>query len=357
MPAEEDTGAAAVSRELPIRNIEPDTESFDIVKTYHRLLAEDTDLIMPLAAIEAMIEALRHMSSSTVHETMDLLKEQSAKLQSSVENPIAVYHGTDLFQQYFLKQLKQPGPDSETTSSHKNFEVVREQLLRNGTSFVQKAKQAREKIAWVGRRYIRDNYTILTYGGSRAVEVLLTRATETQGGDPPRRFKVIHVADEARPAKSDRVVAALREKGVKVATIPSTAVAFAMETVDRVVVGAEAVTSNAGIISGMGTYPIALIAKAYKKEVFVATEQYKFGDTYPSYQSSLGFPGFKQNIINYQSNRTPQQDAAQPPANPVDYTPPEYITSFFTDQGDLAPQAVRRNILEFIVDKPVELPM
>lgn len=160
----------------------------------------------------------------------------------------------------------------------------------------------------------------MTYGGSRAVEVLLTRATETQGGDPPRRFKVIHVADEARPAKSDRVVAALREKGVKVATIPSTAVAFAMETVDRVVVGAEAVTSNAGIISGMGTYPIALIAKAYKKEVFVATEQYKFGDTYPSYQSSLGFPGFKQNIINYQSNRTPQQDAAQPPANPVDYT-------------------------------------
>lgn len=112
---------------------------------------EDDDLIMPLAAIEAMIESLRHMSSTTVHETMDLLKEQSAKLQRSVENPIAVYHGTDLFQQYFLKQLKQPGPDSETTSSHKNFEVVREHLLRNGTSFVQKAKQAREKIAWAGR--------------------------------------------------------------------------------------------------------------------------------------------------------------------------------------------------------------
>lgn len=160
----------------------------------------------------------------------------------------------------------------------------------------------------------------MTYGGSRAVEVLLTRATETQGGDAPRRFRVIHVVDEARPAKSEKVVAALREKGVKVATIPSTAIAFAMETVDRVVVGAEAVTSNAGIISGLGTYPIALVAKAYNKDVFVAAEQYKFGDTYPEYQSRLGFPGFRQNIINYQSNRTPQQDATQPPANPVDYT-------------------------------------
>lgn len=34
MPAEEDTGAAAVSRELPIRNIEPDTESFEYVFSF-----------------------------------------------------------------------------------------------------------------------------------------------------------------------------------------------------------------------------------------------------------------------------------------------------------------------------------
>lgn len=93
-----------------------------------------------------------------------------------------------------------------------------------------------------------------------------------------------------------------------------------METVDRVIVGAEAVTSNAGIISGLGTYPIALVAKAYNKEVFVAAEQYKFGDTYPSYQSSLGFAGFKQSIINFRSSRTPEQDVHQPPASPVDYT-------------------------------------
>ena len=106
---------------------------------------------MPLAAIEAMIEALRHMSSTTVHETMDLLKAQSAKLQSSVANPIPVYHGTDLFQQYFLRELKKTGPDRVVTSSHKNFEVVREQLLRSGAAFVLKAKRARETIAIVGR--------------------------------------------------------------------------------------------------------------------------------------------------------------------------------------------------------------
>lgn len=213
--------------------------------------------------------------------------------------------------------------------------------------------------------------------------MLLARATETHGGDAPRRFRVIHVIDDAKPMGSERAVTALREKGIKVSTIPNSAVAYAMEQVDRVVVGAEAVTSNAGIISRLGTYQIALVAKAYSKEFFVAAEQYKFGDTYPEAQSRLGFPGFKQNIVNFQSSRTlagSQQNGSQSPADPVDYTvrsaappitlalnlaplaltdrqPPEYITSFFTDQGDLTPQAVRKNILDFIVDKPVELPM
>ncbi|RYP74189.1 hypothetical protein DL771_003122 [Monosporascus sp. 5C6A] len=357
MPSAVDAGTS--SRELPVRN-NPDIESFDIVETYNRLLAEDPDLIKSLAAIEAMIEALRHVSSTTVHETMDLMKAQSAKLQSSVTNPIAVYHGTDLFQQYFLKQLKQPGPDRETTSSHRNFEVVREQLLRNGTAFVQKAKRARETIAWVGRRFIRDNYTILTHGGSRAVGTLLERATESHGGDPPRRFNVIYVIDETKPTESNRMVEALRAKGVKVATIPVSAVAYAMEKVDRVILGAEAVASNGGVISRMGTYQIALIAKAHNKELFVAAEQYKFGDTFPENQSRLGFPGFKQNIISFRSSRSQGQaseDTCQAPSDPVDYTPPEFITSFFTDQGDLTPQAVARNILDFIVDKPVDLPM
>ncbi len=184
---------------------------------------------------------------------------------------------------------------------------------------------------YIGRRYIRDNYTILTHGGSRAVEVLLTRATDSHGGDAPRRFKVIHVIDEARPKESDRAVSALRDRGVKVATIPISAVAFAMETVDRIIVGAEAVTSNAGIISRMGTYQIALVAKAYNKQLFVAAEQYKFGDTYPDRQSSLGFPGFKQNIINFQSSRTLEKsgpDSSRPPADPVDYTVRSFEQAF-----------------------------
>lgn len=326
---------------------------------------------MPVAAIEALIEALSQSSAKTVFETMDLIKTQSAKLRKAVTNPIALTHGTDLFQQYLVMSLKQPGPDGKETSSHENFEVVRQHLMRNGRLFAQRAKQAREHIASVGREYILDDYTILTHGGSRVVGTLLGRAAESTLGDSRRRFKVIHVINEARRTESLRVVAALREKGVPVATIPESAVAYSMGKADMVIVGAEAVTANGGIISRMGTYQLALLAKTRRKEFFVAAEQHKFGRTFPVDQFDLGFD---QAIIKFQAGESEAagNDAKPSIADPVDYTvreaistkrmcigplltkqkkkkqPPEFITSFISDNGVLTPTAVAKQIIDLM---------
>ncbi|KAI2624385.1 nagb/rpia/CoA transferase-like protein [Hypoxylon sp. NC1633] len=331
-------------RELPIRD-NPDLESFDIVSAYHKLLADDPELTMPVAAIEALIEALSQSSAKTVFETMDLIKTQSAKLRNAVRNPIALTHGTDLFQQYLVMSLKQPGPDGKETSSHENFEVVRQHLMRNGRLFAQRAKQAREHIAIIGREYIRDNHTILTHGGSRVVGTLLGRAAESIPGDPFRQFKVIYVVNEARRTESLRVVTALQAKGIPVATIPESAAAYSMGNVDMVIVGAEAVTANGGIISGMGTYQLALLAKARKKGFYVAAEQHKFGKTFPMDQFDLGF---QQDIIDFKTQEGDDNDTKKLIAEPVDYTPPEYITSFFSDSGDLTPTTVAKQVIELM---------
>lgn len=286
---------------------------------------------MPVAAIEALIEALSQSSAKTVFETMDLIKTQSAKLRGAVRNPIALTHGTDLFQQYLVLSLKQPGPDGKETSSHENFEVVRQHLMRNGRLFAQRAKQAREQIAAVGRPYIRDDdvrggdgyFTVLTHGGSRVVGTLLGRAAESVAGDSARRFKVIHVMSEARHAESNRVVAALRAKGVPVATIPESAAAYAISKthlVHMVLVGAEAVTANGGIISRMGTYQLAQLAKAHNKNFYVAAEQHKFGKTFPLNQFDLGFD---QEMLDFHASKTQEgerKNAKHPIEDPVDYT-------------------------------------
>ncbi|KAI1403390.1 nagb/rpia/CoA transferase-like protein [Hypoxylon fuscum] len=343
-------GIIQSERVIPIRD-NPDLESFDIVSTYQKLLADDPDLTMPVAAIEALIEALSQSSAKTVFETMDLIKTQSAKLRKAVRNPIALTHGTDLFQQYLVMSLKQPGPDGKETSSHENFEVVRQHLMRNGRLFALRAKEARENIATVGREYIRDNYTILTHGGSRVVGTILGRAAESIPGDARRRFNVIHIMNEARLTESNRVVAALRAKGIPVATIPESAAAYAMgkvHAVNMVLVGAEAVTANGGIISRMGTYQLAQIAKAHNKDFYVAAEQHKFGKTFPLHQFDLGFD---QGMINFHASKTQEEDekiSKQPIEDPVDFTPPQLITSFLSDNGVLTPTAVAKQVIDLM---------
>ncbi len=48
-----------------------------------------------------------------------------------------------------------------------------------------------------------------------------------------------------------------------------------------VVVGAEAVVENGGIVNKLGTYQIAVCAKACNKPFYVAAESYKFCRIYP----------------------------------------------------------------------------
>lgn len=112
---------------------------------------------MPMATIEALIEALGASSATTVFETMKLVEAQSDMLRQSplVANPMAVRHGSDFFKQYLVRELRQlPSSGSATSgpgSRDQQFEGIRQHLLRNARLFATRAKDAREKIAYTGR--------------------------------------------------------------------------------------------------------------------------------------------------------------------------------------------------------------
>ena len=105
---------------------------------------------------------------------------------------------------------------------------------------------------------------------------LLGKAAEASKTGGNVRFKVIYVMNEARSSESKAVVSLLRAKGVPVATISEGAVGYAMGKVNLVIVGAEGVVENGGIISRLGTYQIALLAKAAGKPFYVAAERYVY---------------------------------------------------------------------------------
>jgi len=283
---------------------------------------------MPVAAIEALIELLAQSRADTVYETLDLVKAQSEYLKSQIPNSISLSAGTDLFQRYLISSLK--------PTSTGSFEAIRQHLLSNGRLFVSRAKGARERIASYGKHFVRDGSVVLTHGGSRVVGTLLSKAAEASASGGNVRFKVIYVMNEARSTESKAVVSSLREKGVPVATISEGAVGYAMAKVNLVIVGAEGVVENGGIISRLGTYQIALLARAAKKEFYVAVETHKFVRLYPLGQDDLGID---QEVINF----TTEDDTMEKKLAAIN----------LEENGEYFPKTVHRNGLVDAVDYTV----
>lgn len=300
-----------------IANMSTETEKgpapeFDIVATYRGILEDDPELTMPVAAIEALVEAIAQSSVSTVAETLALLERHTAALKASIANPISLSAGTDLFQRYLITTLNRPaslnlGPDDD-------FRAIRNHLLSNGKLFVERAKQSREKIASFGKHFIRDGATVLTNGGSRVVGALLRRAAESS----TIRFKVIHVIPDASSSDSKeglQTVADLRANQIPVAAIPDSAVAYSLGKVDMVIVGAEGVVENGGIISRMGTYQMGLLAKSKGKPFYVVAESHKFVRLYPLSQFDLPV---EQKMLDFKVTSEHQGKVAEEQKNPFD---------------------------------------
>lgn len=333
-----------------------DGTTFDVVSTYHRLLAEDSDLTMPVAAIESLILGLANTPSTTISETLDLVSKLTLQLKRSIPNSISLSAGTDLFQQYLISSLQKPS----SSGGSGDFDQIRSHLVQNGKLFVERAKAARETIASFGKKFVRDGNTVLTNGGSRVVGALLKSAAESSSSDSKRgsiRFRVIYVvsAEDGQDSESTSNIAALRERDIPVATIPPTAVAFVMGQVTQCFVGAEGVVENGGIISRMGTYQVALLAKAMGKPFYVVSESHKFVRLFPLNQEDLGI---EQNVVDFRTAKGSENDGGGMsnkegakkkdwrPEDAVDYTPPNLISGIITESGVQLPSAVSEELIK-----------
>lgn len=81
---------------------------------------------------------------------------------------------------------------------------------------------------------------------------------------------------EGRPDRTGlRMSNELAALDIPVKVLIDSAVAYSMDEVDMVFVGADGVVESGGIINMMGTYQIALVAHSMNKPVYVAAESYK----------------------------------------------------------------------------------
>ena len=104
-----------------------------------------------------------------------------------------------------------------------------------------------------------------------------------------------------------------------------------LKDIDFILTGADAICENGGIINRVGTCTISVCAKQYSKPVYVLVSSLKYLKMYIMEQKDL-------NILNkkYSMNNN----------GIVDFTPPEFITTFFTDKGIFLPYAICDEIIK-----------
>jgi translation initiation factor eIF-2B subunit alpha len=177
-----------------------------------------------------------------------------------------------------------------------NLDEWKAKILARGERFVAEAHLRREKIGQIGLKFIKNDTTILIHSYSRVVMHLLQKAAESG-----IQFNVL--VTESRPSAAgfvfhlfnalysrERVLAELQSLDIPTQIILDAAVGYYIEKVDMILVGAEGVVESGGIINQIGTYQIAVVAKAARKPFYVVVESFKFARLFPINQYDLPRP-------------------------------------------------------------------
>eukprot|EP01136_Pigoraptor_vietnamica_P034162 Opistho-1_new@97823 len=299
----------------------------DMGAHFKALLAAEPDLPTAVAAVRTLIQAIKESKSTTMMELREEIKSVIQLLTSSVGFSISLSSGCDLFMRFVTR-----------TALDSNFEECKRLLIERGNIFVEKAASSRVKIAQIGTPFIRDGATILTHARSRVINRLLVEAVKAN-----KRINVI--VTESRPDNAGYACAKfLEEAGIPVTVILDAAVGYVMEKADLVLVGAEGVVESGGIINKIGTYQIAVVAKAANKPVYAVAESFKFVRLFPLNQYDLPTQSKSDNPFVMESYGPLSGVKFMNPS--VDYTPPAYISLLFTDLGVLTPSAVSDELIK-----------
>jgi len=290
---------------------------------FQTCLKDDPDVSIPLTAIKTLIRFIQVSEAGTISGLHDSLKTVIRQLHETTENAGKSVSSISSGCELLLRFITLAAPEDLLS---KDFSECKRVLAQRGELFLQKAENSRKKIAVLSQQFIRDGSVILTHSKSRVVLELLLAAGKN------KRFKV-YVTESNPNQQGYDTEKILKENNIPCTVILDSAVGYIMERVDMILLGAEAVVESGGIINKIGSFQLAVMAKAMNKPVYAAAESYKFLREYP----------LKQKEIKNCNTYLKPEEKGHPL---VDYTPPSYITLLFTDLGVLTPSAVSDELIK-----------
>ncbi|MCO5554880.1 hypothetical protein L7F22_008417 [Adiantum nelumboides] len=325
--AQAEAALVAPSSPLPRRSPFNGSPPFSVIEEFN-VWRSKPELAEAVAAIKALTAVIQRSDATTMMGLEKELQNASEVLKAWDETSISLSAGCDLFMRYVTRT---------SALEYEDIRAGKARLIERGERFGEISLKAIKTIAMLGQEFIRDGSTILTHGFSRVVLAILKLAAANR-----KHFSVI--CTEGRPDSTGVEMAKeMVTIGVPVTLIIDSAVAYTMQSVDMLLMGADGVVESGGIINMIGTYQAAMVARSMNKPVYVAAESYKFARMYPLDQKDMS-PSPRH--VDF---HVPLPAPIRVECSARDYTPPQFLTLLFTDLGVLTPSAVSDELIQLYV--------
>jgi len=289
-----------------------DNRTTEIIKKFKELTREGES--PAIGAIRTLLFFIGRSEGSTVNylaeemsDIVKVLKEPSGKSKLAIASACAQF--------IRFATLNLANIEAEDMSTCKR------RIEAEGSKYMRRCEKSTGIIARLASSFIFDGAKILIHSNSTVVLQTLRSISETV------QFEVFCTTSNKDPISN------LSGPNIRLTTIDNSEVGYIMETIDLVLVGAEAVVKNGGIINQVGTLSIAICAKEMNKPMYVLAESFKFSLIYPLNQADVP----KEYGVDAKGRVR------------VDYTPPKYLTLLVTDRGLLTPTAVCDELIEMYI--------
>jgi len=272
------------------------------------------------AAVNALKIACEKSSAKNAQDFLGDLRVVARTLLETRPTAVSLPNGI----RYVMHRINQAGQQSQ------EVEGLRSAGIGAAKEFISNSRTAMERIGDIGARRIKDGDVLLTHCNSSAAISVIKTAWQTG-----KRIRVY--ATETRPRFQGRITASiLLKQGIPVTMIIDDAARHFMKDVDKVIVGADAVTANGAVVNKIGTSMIALAAKECNVRTFVAAETYKFSpETMIGEVVAIEQRSTDEIISKAELQQLPNLEVKNPS---FDVTPPEYIDLIITERGITPPQ-------------------
>ena len=213
-----------------------------------------------------------------------------------------------------------------------SVDALRRSVVDASEAFVDQLDRAQEDLGRVGANRLADGDTVMTHCHSTDALACIEAAVE-QGKS------ISAVVKETRPRQQGHITAEqLREMGVPVTLIVDSAARRYLDEVDHVVVGADSIAADGGVINKIGTSGLAVNARERGVPIMTAAQTIKLHpETLTGHTVEIEMRD-EGEVIDPESREAIGEIAVENPA--FDVTPPRYMDAIVTEHGQFPPESI-----------------